>query len=544
MGSALMEMPEPDEVNTVTLVSTEMIEAEQVTSIDNTGDLSWNSCFPTDTSEHFPLSFHNSRRQVSPMPTLFDQYKSMDRGSTKRFAAGGGKDTIKYTLIAAAKHPASQMATAMLIRDLLNFKVAQATDKKNTTDPERWLTVLPMHIAAVNNLRPKTGVDNNNIKIDLPDDLNEFYLRAFIANSSYVFQKQIPATFKALLVEVLKIPPVKGRLVDSYTAKFLNDNDKLISEAEVRPALIVGTRKRPTALEIKTFIEQLCHLPRESLYSIASVTFNEVRTFLTLPLSKVFMQCVVDWNRATIDKADVCGYSANQGWNIHVFKVLEFVKNVDPLSTWADLKENLERHECRSLWNRLANSGRLGQLPTTNKFNRLPNLTEPSRESWLVFLSGNQGLWTPSVFLVNEIALSGEKLKLGYLLNAEENKNPCALPGGWTDMEYMQIYVRWVQPLAYNVASRSFKLCYAYELYWVPQGIEQRNNKAQPLTSVNHDERTSFASQRSWWVILTLDIGFVTTNNTVITNSVGNYSWEVFDSKPGFPKPRWPIPCG
>ena len=40
MGSALMEMPEPDEVNTVTLVSTEMTEADEVTSIDNTGDLS------------------------------------------------------------------------------------------------------------------------------------------------------------------------------------------------------------------------------------------------------------------------------------------------------------------------------------------------------------------------------------------------------------------------------------------------------------------------------------------------------------------------
>ena len=38
--AALMEMPEPDEGNTETLVSTEMTEADEVTSIDNTGDLS------------------------------------------------------------------------------------------------------------------------------------------------------------------------------------------------------------------------------------------------------------------------------------------------------------------------------------------------------------------------------------------------------------------------------------------------------------------------------------------------------------------------
>ncbi len=38
--AAMKEMPEPDEGNTESLVSTEMTEAEQVTSIDNTGDLS------------------------------------------------------------------------------------------------------------------------------------------------------------------------------------------------------------------------------------------------------------------------------------------------------------------------------------------------------------------------------------------------------------------------------------------------------------------------------------------------------------------------
>lgn len=472
----------------------------------------------------------------------------------------GSKEDIKETLFAAAEHPASQMATAMLIRDLLNFKVAQATDKNNTTDPERWLTNLPMHIADVNRLKPKdyiiarTNFANPEVRT-IPRktiDLDTFKLQQFIANSSSWFKKQIPATFKALLDQVItKLPQLKSRLVDSYTAKFLMSNDVSgITDNDVRNALIVGTRKRPTALEIKTFIEQLCKLPQEVLGGRSSKTFTESCSWRAYQFKKIFEQCVVDWERYTIDRPRSNGYVLDQGWNIHVFQVLEFVKMQHRLSEWSKLQDFLKGRG-RHIWEYVRNTRPFAA--TTNIY---------TGASWLVFFSVNQAIQTPGVFLSEEIPQLGKSIadadkpqefpELGYnkpgfipKQKLEKSNLQCALPGGWMDIQYLQIHSRWFQTFDYNVSRNSFIYYQAYELYWVPQGIEHRNFQGDPHAKLYESERNSFPSQGSWWVILKADISISRNYNygTVTINPIGqNYSWEVFDSKPDFPKIIWPIP--
>ncbi len=493
------------------------------------------------------------------MPPLFDQYKLMDRGATKKFADAGGKDTIKNILIAAANKQDSQIATALLIRDLLNFKVAQATDKKNTTDPERWLKILPTHIEAVNKLLPQNDVNSL---------LTEINLRQFIANSSSIFQRQIPGTFKAVLDEVIRLPGVKSRLVDSYTAKFLKSNSVAgITDNDVRNAHNVETRKRPTALEIKKFLMQFCNLPKDCFPTLdKNQNFDSACTWVPISLTEYCRLCINDWDRNTNDylAVDYIGYTIDQGWNIHVFKVLEFVKKVGSHSNWAPLKTNLTSGQGVSLWNKLTKSLRLEQLPTIKIFNRfnkesklheeskLQNITEPPAASWLVFCSGVQTLFPPITFMCGMFSLFasvmvGRRDEAEYAIaaiqNLEKKAPKCALPGGWTDMQYMQIHLREMKPLSYNLVSKSFKKYAAYELYWVPQGIEQRSYNNNISNLVGDDEIASFPTQGSWWVILTLEIGFEQTNNTIQPKLVGQrYSWEVFDSKPHSPRTTWPNP--
>ena len=493
------------------------------------------------------------------MPNQFDDYKLMDRGATKNFADAGGKEAIKNILIAAVKNEASRIATALLIRDLLNFKVAQATDKKNTTDPERWLKILPTHIAAVSKLGP-----TNHKGVKLLNDLNEANLRLFIANSSSVFQRQIPGTFKALLDVVIILPDVKSRLVDSYTAKFLKSNGVAgITDADV---LNVGTRKRPTAVEIKKFFEQLCLLPDESIYGTMPGFFKVFDDMKPL-LSDKFLQCLVDWPRL-IPYNPLIGHTVDQGWNIHVFKVLEFVEKVEKHSPYAVLKDMIRLDPFMRLWKLVSIGGlRSGQLPTIKIFDRFKNLreppklieppngrnlTEPPSASWLVFLSGSQGIYgAVQCWVVNQFYCmggaygKGEKSRVGIdqtsIKNLENSNVVCELPGGWMDMQYMQIRSRYVTPLRYDLSKKSFKLYFAFELYWVPQGIKERNYNAEVTDDVGNDEKISFSSQGSWWVSLTHDIEFLITPHSITLKPKTMY-WEVFDTKPRFPRVKWPNP--
>ncbi|MEI6470520.1 MAG: hypothetical protein WCO72_13750 [Betaproteobacteria bacterium] len=490
-----------------------------------------------------------------PDSPLFDQYKLMDRKKIGAMSDSGSKEDIKETLFVAAEYGPSQMATAMLIRGLLNFKVAQAT-KKKTTDPERWLANLPMLCSDVNRLKPVMYINPKDKNQWLKGvDLGPYELQRFIANSSSVFQKQIPATFKALLVEVLRIPPVKGRLVDSYTAQFLCDN-KLIDKVELGPALKLGTRKRPTTLEIKTFIEQFSHLPSEYVPTINGRKFdNHLRLdkceWQTVSLQKRFSECLQDWNRYWhTDRASLNGYKNNKSWYNHVFRVLDFIGQANS-PPWSNLKTCLKTDSAaKELCANLRIPGHYGSPPTGKElhdfkeFYRIKKLNQPPRESILVFLSGNQNIMNPGVKLIDELYQFNYKLNRDEDLTLLRSNLPCALPGGWMDMQYLQMHGRWLQPLFYNIASSSVKMYFAFELYWVPQGIEERVKGAHPTNLVFDDERTSFPSQGSWWVIQTVEIEIRLNGESVTTEilPLHNYSWEVFDSKPDFPKIRWPSP--
>ena len=488
------------------------------------------------------------------MPTLFDQYKLMDRKKIGAMSDTGGKEGIKDTLVTAALDGASQMATAMLIRGLLNFNVAQAT-KKNTTDPERWLANLPMLCSDVNRLKPVRYINPKDTKNFLMTvDLSTYSLQQFIANSSSVFQKQIPATFKALLVEVLRIQPVKGRLVDSYTAQFLYDNN-LIEKVDLGPALKLGTRKRPTALEIKTFIEQFSHLPPEYVPSINGRKVDHFRLdrfqWATASLLKIFSQCLVDWNRYwDTDPTSLYGFKTSKSWYNHVFRVLDFVGQANS-PPWSNLKTCLENNaNAKELCRNLRIPGHYGLPPTEKElhdfkeFYRIKKSNQPPRESILVFLSGCQNLLFCGTIILDEVYHFNDKLDNDKDLTLLRSNLPCALPGGWTDIQYLQMFRRWAQPLSYNIASSSVKMYFAFELYWVPEGIGQRNISADPTNRVFDDERTSFPSQGSWWVIQTVEIEIRLNGDSVIIEilPLHNYSWEVFDSKPDFPKTRWPSP--
>ena len=467
------------------------------------------------------------------MPPLFDQYKSMDRGLIKKFSDGGGKETIRITLREAVKEEKSREATVLLIRDLLYFKVAQARDKKNTEVPERMLASLPMRIASVNSIRSKIKILPDYTRLDLPHDLNESYLRAFIANSSYVFQKEIPATFKALLAEILgggrDFPNVKNLLVDSYTAKFLLDNN-LINEGDVRNARNVtfGERKRPNALQVKELIVQIL-----DIYKFHTCLKSAPKEF-----SRIILDVTKDEARYITGKV-TSGFGKDKQWLNNVFKCHEFIDEAQKRGKLIDAKEATGLGAYKEMRSVLA--GRKSYMALFPK----------AKTNWLVYFS-----------LLQLHSLAANRLH-GYFYrrweatrNGELDTDPhsfdklqCALPGGWEDWRHIYVIVRYTSPTSYDSVKQSFNYLLVYQLFWVENPVERSGDSGVILEQeILEPGIVNGKSQVICWVTIT--VKFKYSFPPITFDSIPSYidfegmdphyEVEVFDSKPEYPRIKWP----
>lgn len=462
------------------------------------------------------------------MPTLFDQYKSMDRGLTKKFAAGGGKETIRLTLLEAARNDRSKAATMLLIRDLLYIKAAQARDKGNTELLGRMHASLPTRIALVNNLRPERIVHSNMTTTEL-EDLDTFKLQQFIANSSSVFQRQIPDTFRRLLVELLgpDFSNVKNYLVDSYTAYFLCNN-KLISEGDVRNAGIVpaGERKRPNASQMKAFIVQILNINQFDKSALAHKA---------LEFCKIPTQVVVDMARFIDPKSkDSFGLSKDKKWLLHVFKCHEFI-----LEAISRGKLDGARGMTTIGGYPVVSSAFASIKPQIN--------SDYAKPGWLVYFSLQQYFFLISGRLPN--------IFYHHWLDTKDNKKDpacdnlqCDLPGGWADYRHIYMFCRYQTPTCYDVIRQSVKYSFVYQLFWVVNPVERRNETDLESNPENIPFGSNGQSSSFCWVILTVNcrLSFPPITLDAIPTHIrfegidNNYEVEVFDSKPEYPKIKWP----
>ena len=167
---------------------------------------------------------------------FFDQYRAIDR----KAVAATDKNDIKARLLAAIQNPQTKDPAAKIIKALLDFKVAQKNG--NATNAELKLTTLHTNIQKLNALAER-GVPQ----------LTFDELQKFVRNSSALFQRALPSTFKSLLEGVLRDVQVRSRLVDTSTAALLRDNG-LITADDARSAIPACSQDRPTLAEVNRWL--------------------------------------------------------------------------------------------------------------------------------------------------------------------------------------------------------------------------------------------------------------------------------------------------
>jgi hypothetical protein len=188
---------------------------------------------------------------------FFDQYRAIDR----KAVAATDKNDIKARLLAAIQNPQTKDPAAKIIKALLDFKVAQKNG--NATNAELKLTTLHTNIQKLNALAER-GVPQ----------LTFDELQKFVRNSSALFQRALPSTFKSLLEGVLRDVQVRSRLVDTSTAALLRDNG-LITADDARSAIPACSQDRPTLAEVNRWLSGWVDKNRATLQLSHSATLTK-----------------------------------------------------------------------------------------------------------------------------------------------------------------------------------------------------------------------------------------------------------------------------